>query len=72
MCLKMIFTPRSEQSAHKLEEKVFASLSPEQAAQTDDTEICGDVVKVMRRQIVLTLLVLLGFFGLLVILFVQS
>ena len=72
MCLKMIFTPRSDQSVHQLEEKVFASLSPEQAAQTDDTEICGDVVKVMRRQIVLTLLVFLGFFGMLVIPFVQS
>ena len=68
----MIFTPRSEQAAHKLEEKVFASLSPEQAAQTDDLEICGDAIKAIRRQIVLTLLVLLEFFGLLVILFVQS
>ena len=50
-----------------MEEKVFASLSPEQAL-----EICGDVVKVMRPQIVLTLLVFLGFFGMLVIPSVQS
>jgi len=72
VCLKMIFTPRSDQSVHKLEEKVFASLSPEQAAQTDDIEICGDVVTVMRPQIVLRLLVFVGFFGMLVISSVQS
>ena len=63
----MIFTPRSRQYVDRLEEKYRATLSAEQAAQTEDIEPVGESVRMTRRQGALEVAVFFGFFGLLVI-----
>ena len=63
----MIFTPRSRQYVDRLEAKYRASLSAEQAAQTEEIEPVDEPVKMTKRQGALALAVCLGFFGLLVI-----
>jgi len=63
----MIFTPRSRQYVDRLEAKYRASLSAEQAAQTEEIELVGEPVKMTKRQGALAVAVCLGFFGLLVI-----
>ena len=63
----MIFTPRSRHYADRLEEKYRASLSAEQAAQTEEIEPVGEPVQMTRCQGALAVAVFLGFFGLLVI-----
>ena len=51
----------------RLEEKYRASLSAEQAAQTEDIEPVGKPARMTRRQGALAVVVFFGFFGLLVI-----
>ena len=51
----------------RLEEKYRATLSAEQAAQTEDIEPVGESVRMTRRQGALEVAVFFGFFGLLVI-----
>jgi len=63
----MIFTPRSRQYADKLEERFRASLSAEQAAQTEEIEPVGEPATLTKRQGALAVAVCLGFFGFLVI-----
>ena len=63
----MIFTPRSRQYADRLEARYRASLSAEQAAQTEEIEPVGEPARMTKRQGALTVAVSLGFFGLLVI-----
>ena len=63
----MIFTPRSRQYVDRLEAKYRASLSAEQAAQTEEIEPVDEPVKMTKRQGTLAVAVCLGFFGLLVI-----
>lgn len=63
----MIFTPRSRQYADRLEERYRATLSAEQAAQTEEIEPVGEPAGMTRRQGALAVAVFLGFFGLLVI-----
>ena len=61
----MIFTPRSRQCADRLEERHRATLSAEQAAQTEEIEPVGESARMTRRQGAVA--VFFGFFGLLVI-----
>ena len=63
----MIFTPRSRQYADRLEARYRASLSAEQAAQTEEIELVGEPARMTKRQGALAVVVWLGFFGLLVI-----
>ncbi len=63
----MIFTPRSRQYADRLEARYRASLSAEQAAQTEEIELVGEPARMTKRQGALAVAVWLGFFGLLVI-----
>ena len=63
----MIFTPRSRQYVDRLEEKYRATLSAEQAAQTEEIEPVGEPARMTKRQGALSVAVCLGFFGLMVI-----
>ena len=63
----MIFTPRSRQYVDRLEAKYRASLSAEQAAQTEDIAPVGEPAKMTKGLGALAVAVCLGFFGLLVI-----
>ena len=63
----MIFTPRSRHYADRLEERYRATLSAEQAAQTEEIESVGEPAKMTKGLGALAVAVFFGFFGLLVI-----
>lgn len=63
----MIFTSRSRHYADRLEERHRATLSAQQAAQTEEIEPVGEPATMTKRQGALSVAVCLGFFGLLVI-----